>query len=109
MHVVEALVDVVKVLRVGDKFVDPQGSVEVIINDTRDLGSSLDTAERRSLPDSTGDQLEPVLQLESRMNTQITYGRVEISAPAGATPMMLQTPQPLWQHSSASRITPTYR
>ena len=32
-------------------------------------------------------------------------GRVEISWPAPATPMMIDTPQPLWQHSSAWRIT----
>ena len=31
-------------------------------------------------------------------------GRVAISAPAGATPMMIDWPQPLWQHSSAWRI-----
>ena len=34
-------------------------------------------------------------------------GRVEISAPAGATPMMTDTPQPRCEHSSASRITCT--
>ena len=32
-------------------------------------------------------------------------GRVEISCPAAATPMMTEVPQPLWQHSSAWRIT----
>ena len=32
-------------------------------------------------------------------------GRVEISCPAAATPMMVETPQPLWQHSSAWRIS----
>jgi len=32
-------------------------------------------------------------------------GRVEIYWPAPATPMMTETPQPLWQHSSAWRIT----
>ncbi|MCY1251734.1 hypothetical protein D9M72_655450 [compost metagenome] len=32
-------------------------------------------------------------------------GRVEISAPASATPMMIDLPQPLWQHSSAWRMT----
>ena len=34
-------------------------------------------------------------------------GRVEISAPAGATPMTMEVPQPLWLHSSAVRITLT--
>ena len=32
-------------------------------------------------------------------------GRVEISLPASATPMMMLSPQPRWQHSSAVRIT----
>ena len=32
-------------------------------------------------------------------------GRVAISSPAPATPMMTLSPQPLWQHSSAWRIT----
>lgn len=32
-------------------------------------------------------------------------GRVEISWPAGATPMTHDWPQPLWAHSSALRIT----
>ena len=32
-------------------------------------------------------------------------GRVEISWPALATPMMTETPQPLCQHSNAWRIT----
>ena len=31
-------------------------------------------------------------------------GRVEISAPDGATPIMIDSPQPRWQHSSACRI-----
>ncbi len=34
-------------------------------------------------------------------------GRVAISSPAPATPMMTLVPQPLWQHSSAWRITST--
>ncbi len=34
-------------------------------------------------------------------------GRVAISWPAPATPMMHDTPHPLWQHSSACRITLT--
>src|SRR6185312_11973201 len=34
-------------------------------------------------------------------------GRVEISAPAGATPITIDWPQPRWQASSACRITVT--
>ena len=32
-------------------------------------------------------------------------GRVAISLPASATPMMIDSPQPRWQHSSAWRMT----
>ena len=34
-------------------------------------------------------------------------GGVEISVPEAATPMMIDSPQPLWQHSRAWRITST--
>ena len=34
-------------------------------------------------------------------------GRVWISCPAPATPMITDTPQPRWQHSSACRISST--
>ena len=34
-------------------------------------------------------------------------GRVAISCPAPATPMMTLSPHPLWQHSRAWRITST--
>ena len=36
-------------------------------------------------------------------------GRVAISCPAAATPMTTLWPQPLWQHSSAARITCTQK
>ncbi len=32
-------------------------------------------------------------------------GRVLISAPASATPIIMLCPQPLWQHSKACRMT----
>jgi hypothetical protein len=38
-----------------------------------------------------------------------THGRVEISFPAAATPMTVETPQPLWHASSADRITSTLK
>ena len=34
-------------------------------------------------------------------------GRVAISWPAPATPMIVDSPQPLWQHSSAARMVCT--
>lgn len=33
------------------------------------------------------------------------HGRVEISWPAAATPITVDTPQPLWQASKADRMT----
>jgi hypothetical protein len=38
---------------------------------------------------------------------ELTHGRVEISFPAAATPMTVETPHPLWQDSSAARMTST--
>lgn len=110
MHVVKALVDVLKGLVVSHKFVNPQLAIQVVLHDTRKLGSTLDTSKGGSLPRSSSDQLEaiPSVSFSDRCNVMSTHGRVEISAPAGATPMMLHTPQPLWQHSRAARMTPTF-
>jgi len=35
----------------------------------------------------------------------VSHGLVDISCPVAATPMTVETPQPLWQASSAARIT----
>lgn len=35
-------------------------------------------------------------------------GRVEISCPAAATPIIIDVPQPLWQASNACRINVTF-
>jgi hypothetical protein len=40
---------------------------------------------------------------------KVTYGRVDISWPAAATPMIVETPQPLWHASNAALITCTYK
>jgi hypothetical protein len=79
VHVVESLVDVVQTLVVGNKLVDPKSAVQVVypsavdlhtvrmttgravvgrrltIDDTWDLGSSLDSTESRSSPNSTSN------------------------------------------------------
>src|SRR3546814_8043552 len=47
-------------------------------------------------PNAVPRQLRPVTSWK---------GRVEISLPASATPMMMLVPQPRWQASSACRIT----
>ena len=54
-----------------------------------------------------GNSLRPFTppKAEPRHTRPVTSwnGRVEISAPAGATPMITLSPQPLWQHSKAAR------
>lgn len=81
VHVLETLVDVLKRLVVRDELVDPpaerkrqrnssgtcerwrmrreagdvQSALHVVLDDARDLGSALDSSERRTLPRSTGD------------------------------------------------------
>src|SRR5690348_17185324 len=47
-------------------------------------------------PNAVPRQLRPVTSWN---------GRVAISLPASATPMMMLVPQPRWQHSSAVRMT----
>jgi hypothetical protein len=49
------------------------------------------------------------LTKQNKTNLSWTHGRVEISFPAAATPMMVETPQPLWHASSADRITSTLK
>ena len=117
VHVVEALVDSLQSPGVGDELIYPKGSVHVVwkghvrscehhiqiagkltLNDTGQLCSTLDTAECRTLPHSTSDKLESAkndLVIFSTTRMQGTYGLVLISAPAGATPIMVETPQPL--------------
>jgi len=47
-------------------------------------------------PNAVPRQLRPVTSWK---------GRVAISFPASATPMIMLVPQPRWQHSNAVRIT----
>ena len=69
------------------------------LNETRELGPSFNTAESGSSPSPSSDQLEStcaglaVIRLE--LMEGVTHGRVEISFPAAATPIMVETPHPL--------------
>jgi hypothetical protein len=78
--------------RVGDHRVDLDLAVHVPVDDLRHVGAAARAAERGALPDPPGDQLE-------RPGGDL--------GPAGATPMMIDWPQPRWQASSAWRITVT--
>ena len=62
----------------------------VPVDDSRHFGAPFCAPERGAAPHPPGDELER---------------RVAIYCPAPATPMMMLSPQPLWQHSSAVRIT----
>ena len=74
---------------------------ELTFDETWELGSSLYTAEGGSSPCPPGNQLESMRRIrvghanKPRSTTEITYGRVEISFPAAATPMTVETPHPL--------------
>ena len=91
MHVVEALVDAVKSLGVGDKLVDLEGTLHVVcddgrvnrvsadinvqreltLNDARQLSPALDSTEGRTLPYSTSHKLEPKPRNASQPLAQI--------------------------------------
>ena len=47
------------------------------------------------------------VNLTTRQPAGETHGRVEISFPAAATPMIVETPHPLWHASRAARMTST--
>jgi hypothetical protein len=58
VHVVKALVDLLEVSLVGDELVDPESTLEVVLDDTGDLASALDSSKGGSSPDSASDELE---------------------------------------------------
>src|SRR6476660_555390 len=86
VHQVEPLVDVRQWHGVSDHRVDLDLSLHVPVDDFRHVGAAARPSECRSL------QTRPVTSWN---------GRVAISAPAGATPMMTDWPQPRWHASSA--------
>src|SRR6185503_8753304 len=90
VHQVEALVDLLELQHMGDHRVDRDRPIHVHVDDLRHVGPAF------APPNAVPRQLRPVTSWN---------GRVEISFPASATPMMMLVPQPRWQHSSAVRIT----
>lgn len=58
MHILECLVDAAEVLTVSDELVDLEISIQVVVDETRQLGAALDASESAAFPDTTGDQLE---------------------------------------------------
>ena len=107
LHVAKGLVDLVEGLTVGDELVDLELSVHVVVDEVGELGAALDTAKGATLPDTSGDKLECCIKVSQRYETRgkSNVRRVEISWPAAATPMTIDSPQPLWQASRAERMT----
>ena len=58
LHVRERLVDLVKRLSVCDELVDLEAALEVVIDKTRELSTTLDTTEGTSLPATSCNKLE---------------------------------------------------
>ena len=114
VHVVEGLVDAAEGLAVGDELVDLQLAGHVVVDQVGKLSAALDAAEGAALPHAAGDELEcceevSICTESSRrfFSLEKDLRRVAISWPAAATPMMMLSPQPLWQASSALRMTCT--
>jgi hypothetical protein len=130
MHIIKPAVNLVEFTVVRDKLVDPQGSVQVVCHviSTDSLPqyvtfvieyspSTIPGISVRPLTPPNADpfHVRPVTSWNLRRSVWVLWkcgkqphGRVEISAPAGATPIMLHTPQPLWHTSRALRMTPTW-
>jgi len=58
MHIVEAIIDRRKSALVGNVLVDLDLAVQIIFDETRELGSSFNTTEGGSSPCPSSDQLE---------------------------------------------------
>lgn len=129
MHRVEALIDVREFVMVRDVFIDLvflAGNLPTVrvfgtqrrrmktrlvltFHDSRRLSSPLHTSKSGPAPDTPSDQLESPLasQFTTRQPAGETHGRVEISLPAAATLMIVETPHPLWYISRAARMMST--
>ena len=130
MHVMKASVDLSKCPVMSNVLVDLDFTLEIIWNrglvhsstanslvqtfdETRNFSAALDSSECCASPCSSSDQLEAVKAsvkfiLLFEVWSKRMYGRVEISWPAAATPMTVETPHPLWQASRAALITCTW-
>jgi len=58
VHIFECLVDLIKWLPVCDELIDLESALEVIVDKTRKLGTTLHTAKSATLPATSGDELE---------------------------------------------------
>src|SRR6202012_707635 len=58
MHQIESLVDLLELENVGDHRIDLDLAVHVPVDDFRHVGAAARAAERRTLPDPAGDELE---------------------------------------------------
>lgn len=58
LHVAEGLVDLRQWLSVGDKLINLQLASHVVVNEVRQLRSSLDTTKRAALPRTAGNKLK---------------------------------------------------
>ena len=92
VHQVEGRVDLLERHGVGDEIVDVDLPLHVPVDDLRHVRATARAAEGGAL------QTRPVTSWN---------GRVAISWPDSATPMMIDSPQPRWQHSSAWRMVRT--
>jgi len=76
LHVRKRLVDLVQRLPVCDELVDLEATLEVVINKTGKLSTSLDTTESTTLPATSGDELEcwnTVSMITSTCVTKLTH------------------------------------
>lgn len=115
LHILEGLVDLVQRLTVGDEFVNLEVTVKVVLDETGQLAAALDTAKGTALPHAASYKLECYFgnggqyrgsSCDKNREHWVNLRLVAISCPAAATPMMIDSPQPLWHASSAARITP---
>jgi hypothetical protein len=58
LHVSKGLVDLVQRLTVSDELVNLERTAHVVVNEARKLGTTLDSTEGATLPDTTSDKLE---------------------------------------------------
>src|SRR5271156_1842242 len=110
MHIVEGSVNVSQWLSMRNELVHLQLAVHIVGHEIWELCPSLDTSERATLPYTACDKLESwrkYISYEPHAYQGVHPRLVEISCPAAATPMIMLWPHPLWQASSAARMTPT--
>lgn len=58
LHGLKGVVHLAQSLPVGDELINLEVALDVVLHETGQLRATLDTAERATLPDTTGDELE---------------------------------------------------